>query len=95
MYTLNVKDLCLISGGETSRTRQSNYDEFWQSFFQGAGWGSGALVSIPIALGITVYAIGYYGVYTPCYYAVTGTYSAVAYCGNAIYNGGAMLVGAK
>lgn len=70
MRILTPYEICSTSGG--FQPGESNYDNFWNSFFMAAGSGAGYLCSLPLALGMAVYGVVYYAVYTPIYYAAAG-----------------------
>lgn len=73
MRTLTENELCLISGSTNVTEPTSNYDNFWNNFFVGAGLGSGLILSIPITVGMTIYGVGYYCIVLPISYVATQT----------------------
>jgi hypothetical protein len=66
MRILTPYEIRCTSGG--SEPGESNYDNFWNSFFIASGAGAGYIASPFVAVGMMAYCIGYYAIYTPVYY---------------------------
>lgn len=81
MRTLTLLEIHYTSGG--FEPGESNYDNFWNSFFITSGAGAGYLCSPFIAFGMTVYGLGYYGIVVPIRYTAYGISSVV----NSVFSG--------
>lgn len=81
MFTLDKSDTLMVSGGSAlvAGDERAYSDQFWSSFVQAAGTGSGFIASPVIAVGMVGYSVAYYGIYTPLSCLVNGAYSIVSY----------------
>lgn len=108
MRQLTQSEIVWVSGSAITfgDNSISDYDIFMSSFYASAGAVSGTICGIPIGIGIAIYSIGYYGVYTPLYYVASvgsaalgaignGLYNGTAAIGNGLYNGGAYVAHAS
>jgi hypothetical protein len=75
MRELISTELSFVNGGVNQPVclEHSYYREFWDAYVVSAGAGAGYLSSPFVAVGMAVYGVAYYAIYTPIYYLVAGT----------------------